>query len=150
MSSKTEKCLQLLKELAPRTSRVAVMANPDNPSFGKYMDLLRPAANQLGITLVRIASRGPPSELPQALATIKATGADAELLVGNDAALTGTPEVRQRRSPSGPWSHRLPIASSSSRLAPDGGLVSLGADNSALCATRCFLRRPNPPRRQAR
>lgn len=37
-----EKCLQLLKELAPRTSRVAVMVNPENPNYGSHLDLLRP------------------------------------------------------------------------------------------------------------
>ena len=31
-----EKCLQLLKELSPRTSRVAVMLNPDNPNFQSH------------------------------------------------------------------------------------------------------------------
>jgi putative ABC transport system substrate-binding protein len=130
-----EKCLQLLKELAPRTARVALMLNPDNPSFGSYMDLLRPAASQLGMTLIRIEARNA-SELPLAFAMIKASGADA-ILVGDDAALAGTSEVRKQIVT---WAleSRLPVASSSSRVAPEGGLVSLGSDTSALVRRAAF------------
>ncbi len=124
-----EKCLQLLKELAPRTSRVAVLVNPDNPNTRRYADALRPAANQLGLTLVRVEARND-SDLPQAFATIRASGADAIYMV-DDAALAGAAEVRKQVIE---WamSGGLPVASSSSRVAPDGGLVSLGTDSSAL------------------
>jgi putative ABC transport system substrate-binding protein len=124
-----EKCLQLLKELAPRTSRVAVLVNPDNPNTRRYTDALRPAASQLGLTLVRVEARND-SDLPQAFATIRASGADAIYMV-DDAALAGTAEVRKRVIK---WamSSGLPVASSSSRVAPDGGLVSLGTDSSVL------------------
>ena len=130
-----EKCLQLLKELAPRTSRVAVMLNPDNPSFGAYLDLLRPAADRLAVTLIRFESRGA-SDLAQALAAIQASGADA-VLIGDDAALTGKAEVRQQIAA---WAlgRRLPVASASSRVAADGGLVSMGTDNSALVRRAAF------------
>ncbi len=124
-----EKCLQLLKELAPRTSRVAVLVNPDNPNTRRDTDALRPAANQLGLTLVRVEARND-SDLPRAFAMIQASGADAIYMV-NDAALAGTAEVRKQVIK---WamSGRLPVASSSSRVAPDGGLVSLGTDSSVL------------------
>ena len=46
-----QKCLQLLKELAPRTSRVAVIHNPDNPISVRILGALGPAAAQLGVTL---------------------------------------------------------------------------------------------------
>ena len=46
-----QKCLQLLKELAPRTSRVVVLLNPDNPNYRSHPGALQPAANHLGITL---------------------------------------------------------------------------------------------------
>ena len=124
-----EKCLQLLKELAPRTSRVAVLVNPDNPNTRRDTDALRPAANQLGLTLVRVEARND-SDLPRAFAMIQASGADAIYMV-DDAALAGTAEVRKQVIK---WamSGRLPVASSSSRVAPDGGLVSLGTDSSVL------------------
>ena len=59
------KCLQILKELAPRTSRVALLLNPDNPNFRDYPGNLVAAANQLGLTLIRIDARSV-AALPQA------------------------------------------------------------------------------------
>ncbi len=124
-----EKLLQLLKELAPRTVRVAVLANPDNPAYGNYLEQLLPAAKQLGITLNRVDARNA-AELPQAFSAIQASRADA-ILLADDVALAGTPEVRRQIIQ---WAlgQRLPVVSASARVAPDGGLVSLGTDNSAL------------------
>ena len=124
-----QKCLQLLKELAPRTSRVAVLLSPDNSNNEGYPGNLRHAANQLGITLTRIDARNV-ADLPQAFAMISASGADAIFMV-DDAALAGTPDARKRIIE---WAlgRRLPLASSSWRVAPDGGLVSLGTVNSPL------------------
>ncbi len=123
------KCLQLLKELAPRTSRVAFLVNPDNPSDRDYPGTLAPAAGQLGVTLIRIEARNV-SDLPQAFAAIAASGADAIFLV-DDPALAGTGEARkeviERAS-----SRRLPLASPNSSVAPEGGLVSFGTDRLAL------------------
>lgn len=130
-----EKCLELLKELAPGTSRVAMMANPENPNYGSYVDLFRLAADRLKITLIRIDARNA-SDLPQAFAAIQASGADA-VMIGDDAALVGTTEVRQQIVK---WalSRRLPAVSSNSRIAADGGLVSIGTENSALVRRAAF------------
>jgi putative ABC transport system substrate-binding protein len=130
-----EKCLQLLKELAPRTSRVAVLLNPDNPNYRSYPGVLLPAANQLGITLTKIDARTA-SDLPQAFAMIRASGADAIFLL-DDAVLAGTAEVRKQIIN---WAiaGRLPVVSPSWRVAPDGGLVSLGADNATLSRRAAF------------
>lgn len=124
-----EKLLQLLKELAPPILRVAVLANPANPGYGNYLEQLLPAARQLGITLHRVDARSA-AEFPQAFTAIRASRADA-LLIADDVALAGTPEVRRQIIQ---WAlgQRLPVASASARVAPDGGLVSLGTDNSAL------------------
>ena len=46
------KCLQFLKEVAPRASRVAVLLNPDNPNSRDHPGILAPAATQLGLTLI--------------------------------------------------------------------------------------------------
>ena len=131
-----EKLLQLLKELSPRTVRVAVLANPDNPGYGNYLEQLLPVAKQqLGITLHRVDARNA-AELAQAFAAIRASRADA-ILIADDVALAGTPEVRRQIIQ---WAlgQRLPVASASARVAPDGGLVSLGTDNSALVRRAAF------------
>ena len=62
-----EKLLQLLKELAPRTMRVALLTNPDNPGYGRFLDDLRPAAKLLGITLNRKTATALGLTIPQAL-----------------------------------------------------------------------------------
>ena len=131
-----QKCLQLLKELAPRTLRVAVLADPSNSNVGSYLDRLRPAANQLGITLTRVDARNA-TDLAQAFATIRASGANAILLADN-LALAGTPEVRKQILQMA-LDQRLPVASSSARVAPDGGLVSLGTDISALVRRAAYF-----------
>lgn len=83
----------------------------------------------MGIALVRIDSRTM-TDLPQAFATILESRADA-ILLADDAALAGRSEVRKEIAQ---WAlmRRLPVASSNTRVAQDGGLVSLGADTSAL------------------
>jgi putative ABC transport system substrate-binding protein len=129
------KCLQLLKELAPRTSRVAVLLNPDNPTWRGYPDVLGPAAAQLGVTLIRVDARGV-SDLSQALAAIARSRANAIFMV-SEGALAGSDDVRKRVIEWG-LSRRMPVASSNSRVAPDGGLVSLGTDTAELGRRAAF------------
>jgi putative ABC transport system substrate-binding protein len=96
---------------------------------------LRSAASQLGLTLTRIEARNA-SELPQAFAMIRASGADA-ILLADEVALAGTSEVRKQILD---WARGrgLPVASSSSRVAADGGLVSFGTDDSELVGRAAF------------
>ena len=129
------KCLQLLKELAPRTSRVAFLVNPDTPASSDYPGVLAPAAGRLGVALIRIEARNV-SDLPQAFATIVASGANAIFLV-DDPALAGTGEARKQVIEQA-LSRRLPLASPNSSVAPEGGLVSLGTDRPALVRRAAF------------
>jgi len=129
------KCLQLLKELAPPTSRVAFLVNPDAPSARDYPGVLATAAAQLGVTLIRIDARTV-SALPQALTAIVASGANAIFLT-DDPALAGTSEARKQVIEQA-LSRRLPLASPNSSVASEGGLVSLGTDRLALARRAAF------------
>jgi len=129
------KCLELLKEFAPRTSRVAILLNPDSPSYRDYPGVLAPAAGQLGVTLIKFEARNVLG-LPQAFAAIAASGANAIFLV-DDPALAGTREARKQVVEQG-LSRRLPVASSNSSVASEGGLVSLGTDRPALARRAAF------------
>ena len=124
-----EKCFQLLKEAAPRLSRVAVIHNPDNKGYLSNLHALAPAASQLGITLLDIGIRDL-AELPQAFAAILAGRADA-LYVSPENSLGGSPEFRKQVSA---WaqSHRLPLSSTFAPFAADGALLSLGPDFAAI------------------
>ena len=123
------KLLQILKEVAPRTSRLALVLNPDNPGYRNYPGNLAPTAAQLGVTLIKIEARNV-SDLPQAFAAIAASGANAIYLF-DDAALAGSGPVRKEV---GEWAvkRKLPVVSPNARVASDGGLVSFGTDLNTL------------------
>ena len=100
---------QLLKQLAPSTSRVRFLVNPDNPSDRDYPGIIAPAAAKLGLTLIRIEARNV-SDLSEAFAAIAASAADAIFLVDNPA-LVGTGEAAQggyRAGNESPFAARLP------------------------------------------
>jgi putative tryptophan/tyrosine transport system substrate-binding protein len=130
-----EKCLELLKELAPRITRVAVLLNPSNFDYRGYPSVLRAAAARSGMTLSAIEVRNV-SDLQQAFAIIEAKGAEAILLTA-DPLLTASDEIRPRVND---WaaSHRLPLASPSYRVAPGGGLFSLSTDIEAPARRAAF------------
>ena len=130
-----KKCLQLLKELAPRTSRVAQIRNPDHPDFVRGQNRLDAAAAQLGLTLVSVKARGA-ADLPSAFAAIAAGHADA-IFMDDDDALAGSAEVRQQVSARA-LGRRLPVASSSGSFAADGALLSLGTDLPAIARRAAF------------
>ena len=141
------KCLEFLKELAPRTSRVAVLLNPDNPRYRDYPGILAPAATQWGMTLIRIEARSL-ADLPPALAAIAASGANAIYIAG-DPLLWGMSPGSSKVSE---WAltQRLPVVSPNARVAADGGLLSFGTDinvlhrRAASTSTR-FSRAPSRP-----
>jgi putative ABC transport system substrate-binding protein len=60
-SSMAEKWLQLLKEIAPRVTRVAVMFNPDTAPYAEYyLRPLKVAAPKLGVNAYSAIVRGEP------------------------------------------------------------------------------------------
>jgi putative ABC transport system substrate-binding protein len=123
------KCLQLMKDIDTRISRVAVLVNPDNPAWSSYPAVLEPAAHQVGVTLAEVKARSE-SDLSQAFAAIGAGGANALLMV-NDAEPAGSSKVRRRIID---WaiSRGVALATSSPIVTKDGGLLSLGIDPPAL------------------
>ena len=74
------KSLQLLKEAAPRTSRVGVLGHAANPTYAIYARDLEPAGRALGIALEfgRIQTL---SDVEGALAAMKGRGVDAVLVM---------------------------------------------------------------------
>ena len=123
------KCLQFLKELAPHTSRVAVLLNPENPRFRDYPGILAPTATQWGMTLIRIEARGL-ADLPRALAAIAASGANAIYIAGDPLLWGNSPGSRKVSE----WAmtQRLPVVSPNAQVAADGGLLSFGTDINLL------------------
>jgi putative ABC transport system substrate-binding protein len=120
-----EKCLELLKEMAPRLERIGVLVNPDNPAWADYPATLNPAAVQLGLTLVRVASRGS-VDIDRTLVALETEKIDA-LLVVNDSTFDLDGRIGGRLIESVRQRH-LPSASTAYSYARNGGLLSLGTD----------------------
>jgi putative ABC transport system substrate-binding protein len=125
VGNQNEKCLQLLKEAAPALSRIGVLLNPDNPLSRDTSIALNAAAEQLGLALVRIESRGA-VDIDRTLSHYTNGTVDG-LLLANDSTLAGDPSVRARVIEFAREQH-LPSASTSAIYAQDGGLLSLGTD----------------------
>jgi ABC-type uncharacterized transport system substrate-binding protein len=53
------KWLALLKELAPSVARVAVLQNPDHPSWAGYRQSIATAAPSLGVEAIASGVRSP-------------------------------------------------------------------------------------------
>lgn len=82
------KRLQLLKEAAPKTTRVAILVNSANPAWDRYAETLDEAGRTLGLQLSRVEVRGP-GDLEGAFAAMARSAANA-LLVVNDSVFSAS------------------------------------------------------------
>jgi putative tryptophan/tyrosine transport system substrate-binding protein len=116
------KWLTLLKELAPSVARVAVMQNPNHPSWDGYRRSVAPAAASLGIEVIA-AGVSSPAEIDSALDALARQPAGG-LLVLPDTFTT----VHRDRILASAARHRLPAIYPARFFATGGGLMSYGAD----------------------
>jgi putative ABC transport system substrate-binding protein len=120
------KRLELLKEAAPQTTRVAFLGNPANPTWPAQFGNLAAQAQALGVQIFRVDARAP-SEFEGAFAAMAEGRVDA-LLVTDDAMFH---EYRQRIVELAA-THRLPTMSRIRGFAEAGGLMQYGDDPIAL------------------
>jgi putative ABC transport system substrate-binding protein len=80
------KRLELLKELVPGASRIAVLWNPTNPNNAARITQMQAAARTLRLTLEPLVGAGDAGELDRGFAAIVAVRADA-LIMESDRAL---------------------------------------------------------------
>jgi putative ABC transport system substrate-binding protein len=120
------KRLELLRELAPSVSRVAVLLNPTNPSNPPQLTLVQAAAARLGVTLLVVEARRA-DEVDRAFAAITAEPAGALIVIGDP--LLGSEAKRiidltaRNRLVAIYWTREFPEA---------GGLMSYGTNLDAL------------------
>src|SRR5262245_44478107 len=118
----TGKRLELLKEMVPSASRIAVLVNPDDPNATPQLKNAEAAAKPLGVQLQPIVAVRGASDLPSAFDQISRSGAAAALRMVDPqgAALrTRTTELAVK--------HRLPLMFSFREDVEAGGLASYGA-----------------------
>jgi ABC-type uncharacterized transport system substrate-binding protein len=118
------KRLQLLRELIPSLSRLAVVFNPDNPASHTRID--EALAAQVGIKIIPVSFRAP-ADLEPAFATITRERAEALVLHPASPIVDHWPQFIE-------FAHkqRIPIAGQTRRLVQLGGLVYFGPDAAHL------------------
>ena len=117
------KQLELLKEVVPKVSRVAVLWNPDNPGGVPQLRQAEAAARALGVRLQTLEARSP-HELDSAFAAMTRERAGA-LVILNDAILgvNLSKQIAELAAKS-----RLPAVHGVPEYAQAGGLMVYGAN----------------------
>ena len=116
------KRLELLKELIPKLSRVALLNNPEFPATAKIESRVRATAGRLGITVLPLYAKDRAS-LFQAVDSLRTLRAGA-LLIGGDALFnSNAPQIIERATALG-----VPVAHYWPGTAEMGALLSHGAD----------------------
>ena len=116
------KRLEILKELIPRLSRVALLNNPDFPATPKIESRVRQTAGTLGVTVLPLYARDRAS-LAVAVDSLQKLRAEA-LLVGGDALFNANaPQIITRAT-----ALSVPVAHYWPGTADMGALISHGAD----------------------
>ena len=116
------KRLQLLKEGAPRVSRVALLVDPALSSEKDYPIAFADVARQLGVQLLRFDAPNP-ADIERALSAVRQAHVDGLLMV--DSAMFST---NQQRVAKLAIQYSLPAISRSPGFAQAGGLFQYGED----------------------
>lgn len=116
------KRLELLAQLIPRASRIAILHDPENRSSGLMVRHTESAGRSLGIVVQSVDVLGQ-RDFAAAFATMKRARADAVVLGAN------TPFIAQRRLLADlALSSRLPMMAPAKEYAEAGSLASYGTD----------------------
>jgi putative tryptophan/tyrosine transport system substrate-binding protein len=116
------KWLSMLKEVAPRMSRVAFVANPDIETYEFYLRAVQGPAMALTVELVPLPVRNV-TDINDAIAGF-AGGEDCGLIVPPDVYTVSNAELIIRLAAQ----HRLPAIYAFGYLVSAGGLMSYGTD----------------------
>jgi putative ABC transport system substrate-binding protein len=117
------KSLQLLKEVVPKASRVAVLWNPDNAVFqAQMLEETRRAAAALGLQLTDFGTRNP-AELDRTFAAITEQSTDALMVLADPFLVLHREEIVGFAERA-----RLPAVYGIKDYAPAGGLMTYSAD----------------------
>ena len=118
------KQLELLREVAPRTSRIAVLWNPGNPWHPLAVKGLRDGHRSLGVQLQILEVRGP-GEIEPAFQSVVREGTGAVLALADPLLFT-----HRRRIAELAIKNRLPLMGSPLGYVEAGSLMSYWADQA--------------------
>jgi putative ABC transport system substrate-binding protein len=120
------KRLELLRQVLPNVSRVAVLINRLNPAPANGWNEALAAAATLGVTLQRIDVQGP-SEFDEAFASMAKAGAEALIVVQSTIFETSPYRIQQLAT-----RYRIPAMYGLRTSTDAGGLMSYGPNVPAL------------------
>src|SRR5580698_1687412 len=120
------KLLELLKEVVPQLSRVAVLGNSANPLSRVNLDTARRSAERLGVTIEAFEVKDS-AEVENALAAIAVSRPDAALLASDTLLLSQRKRITEVFAAS-----RIPAIYPFKEYAESGGLFIYGANLSIL------------------
>ncbi len=116
------KRLELLKEVVPSASRIAVIWNPANPMISRQLKVLQAMAPALGVTLLPVELKGG-DDLGRAFASIRKERPDALNVFGYAVIATYRKQIAEFA-----LKNRLPAISTIERSAVAGLLMTYGAN----------------------
>jgi putative tryptophan/tyrosine transport system substrate-binding protein len=116
------KRLELIRELVPKASLIAVLTNPKNPNSEDHLDDVRAAAQAMGQRML-VFPVSADVDVEPAFASIAQQGADA-LLVADDPFFS----TRRNKLVAQANSRTLPAIYYTREFAADGGLISYGSN----------------------
>jgi putative ABC transport system substrate-binding protein len=116
------KRLELMRELMPAITRVAVLINPKGVAAETTMRDLKPAALAMGVQ-IKVVNASTPREIDAAFAVLQRERPDA-LYVGGDPIFSG----RRVQLANLAARHGLPMICATREIAEVGGLMSYGAN----------------------
>ncbi len=119
----TGKRLEILKELVPTASKIAIIVNPDDPNMPLQMRNAEPAARSLHVQLEPIVPVRGAGDLPSAFETAKRAHADAALRMVDP--LVG---ALRKQTVALAAEYQLPIIYPFRESAELGGLASYGTN----------------------
>ena len=120
------KRLELLKEVLPNASRVAVFSNPGNLGMDLVIGAMEAPSRQLGINLLVVPVNGPGGFL-EAFEAAKNTGAQALVVVDNAFITKHRAEIVELAA-----KHSLPVFALWKTFAEAGALMAYGASTPAI------------------
>jgi putative ABC transport system substrate-binding protein len=118
----TGKRFELLKQLIPRASRVALVRDPDNRSSALSVQEAESVAKSLGIVVHVVNVRGP-GDLDVAFLAMKHTRTDAVMFAENTLFIADRRHIADLA-----LKHRLPMMVPAIEYAQAGALISYGTD----------------------
>ena len=116
------KQLQMLKEVVPKVSRVALLTNPNNPSSARFLREAEVAAQALGVRLQTLEARNPP-EIDTAFAAMTRERAGALLMLPEPIFLYQRRQIAELAV-----KRRLPSIYGAMEYAETGGLMAYSAN----------------------